>query len=64
MNVSIRPRDRDAVIQSLRAGVVPRSGQHLIHRGYHLFKTCVKIKHLPGSHFFYQFKIGGSDGDM
>ncbi len=33
MNVSIRPRDRDAVIQSLRAGVVPRSGQHLIQVG-------------------------------
>lgn len=30
MNAPIRPRDRDAVIQSLRAGVVPRTGQHLI----------------------------------
>ena len=30
---AIRPRDRDAVIQSLRAGVVPRSGQHLIQVG-------------------------------
>lgn len=29
----IRPRDRDAVIQSLRAGVVPRRGQHLIQVG-------------------------------
>ena len=29
----IRPRDRDAVVQSLRAGVVPRSGQHLIQVG-------------------------------
>ncbi|MBB2931297.1 ATP-binding protein [Paraburkholderia silvatlantica] len=33
MNDPIRPRDRDAVIQSLRAGVVPRSGQHLIQVG-------------------------------
>lgn len=33
MNSPIRPRDRDAVIQSLRAGVVPRSGQHLIQVG-------------------------------
>src|SRR5476649_40812 len=34
MNVpAIRPRDRDAVIQSLRAGVVPRAGQHLIQVG-------------------------------
>lgn len=33
MNVPIRPKDRDAVIQSLRAGVVPRRGQHLIQVG-------------------------------
>jgi len=33
MSAAIRPRDRDAVIQSLRAGVVPRSGQHLIQVG-------------------------------
>jgi hypothetical protein len=33
MNAPIRPKDRDAVIQSLRAGVVPRSGQHLIQVG-------------------------------
>ena len=30
MTTSIRPKDRDAVIQSLRAGVVPRTGQHLV----------------------------------
>lgn len=29
----IRPKDRDAVIQALRAGVVPRVGQHLIQVG-------------------------------
>lgn len=29
----IRSKDRDAVIQSLRAGVVPRAGQHLIQVG-------------------------------
>lgn len=33
MTVTIRPKDRDAVIQSLRAGVVPRAGQHLIQVG-------------------------------
>lgn len=33
MSQPIRPRDRDAVIQSLRAGVVPRRGQHLIQVG-------------------------------
>lgn len=29
----IRQKDRDAIIQSLRAGVVPRAGQHLIQVG-------------------------------
>ncbi len=29
----IRPKERDAIIQSLRAGVVPRIGQHLIQVG-------------------------------
>ena len=33
MSPTIRIKDRDAVIQSLRAGVVPRSGQHLIQVG-------------------------------
>jgi hypothetical protein len=30
---NIRPRERDAVMQALRAGVVPRTGQHLIQVG-------------------------------
>ena len=30
---TIRPKDRDAVIQSLRSGVVPRVGQHLVQVG-------------------------------
>ena len=33
MTTRIRRKDRDAVIQSLRAGVVPRTGQHLIQVG-------------------------------
>lgn len=33
MSTGIRAKDRDAVIQSLRAGVVPRTGQHLIQVG-------------------------------
>lgn len=33
MTTPIRPKDRDAVIQSLRAGVVPRAGQHLVQVG-------------------------------
>lgn len=33
ITAAIRPRDRDAVIQSLRAGVTPRVGQHIIQVG-------------------------------
>lgn len=33
MNAPIRPKERDAVVQSLRAGVVPRTGQYLIQVG-------------------------------
>jgi len=32
-SVSIRPKDRDAILLSLRAGVVPKTGQHLIQVG-------------------------------
>jgi hypothetical protein len=35
-SLTIRPKDRDAVIQSLRAGVAPRQGQHLIQVGRNL----------------------------
>jgi len=31
--ITIRAKDRDAVLQSLRSGVVPRAGQHLIQVG-------------------------------
>lgn len=33
MSTPIRPKDRDALLQALRAGVVPRTGQHLIQVG-------------------------------
>jgi hypothetical protein len=33
MTTTVRPRERDALIQALRAGVVPRIGQHLIQVG-------------------------------
>lgn len=33
MTAKIRPKDRDTLIQALRAGVVPRVGQHLIQVG-------------------------------
>ncbi|VVE18065.1 MULTISPECIES: ATP-binding protein [Pandoraea] len=32
-SITIRPRDRDALLQALRAGVVPRTGQYLIQVG-------------------------------
>lgn len=33
MTTTVRPKERDALIQALRAGVVPRAGQHLIQVG-------------------------------
>jgi BREX system ATP-binding protein BrxC/D len=33
MTAAIRPRERDSLLQALRAGVVPRVGQHLIQVG-------------------------------
>lgn len=33
MSTPIRPKDRDSLVQALRAGVVPRTGQHLIQVG-------------------------------
>lgn len=33
MSTPIRPKDRDSLLQALRAGVVPRTGQHLIQVG-------------------------------
>ena len=32
-SLAIRPRERDAVLQALRTGVVPRAGQHLVQVG-------------------------------
>ncbi|QCE32793.1 ATP-binding protein [Acetobacteraceae bacterium] len=41
--IKIRPRDKDALLQSLRAGVVPRIGQHLIQVGRKLeVETLIK----------------------
>ena len=33
MTSPIRPKERDAIIQSLRAGIVPRTGQQLVQVG-------------------------------
>jgi len=41
MKAAIRPKERDAIIQSLRAGVVPRVGQqHSLRPGTWCTKAC------------------------
>lgn len=57
---SIRPRDRDAVIQSLRAGVVPRAGQHLIQvgRGREVETLVSDIDRIADGGSSFRFVIG------
>lgn len=60
MNAAIRPKDRDAVIQSLRAGVVPRAGQHLIQvaRGREIEALVADIDRVADSGSSFRFVIG------
>lgn len=60
MNVAIRPKDRDAVIQSLRAGVVPRAGQHLIQvaRGREIEALVADIDRVADGGSSFRFVIG------
>lgn len=60
MNAPIRPKDRDAVIQSLRAGVVPRAGQHLIQvaRGREIEALVADIDRVVDSGSSFRFVIG------
>ena len=60
MNAAIRPRDRDAVIQSLRAGVVPRTGQHLIQvaRGREIEALVADIDRVADGGSSFRFVIG------
>ncbi|EIL97362.1 ATP-binding protein [Rhodanobacter sp. 115] len=60
MNVAIRPKDRDAVIQSLRAGVVPRTGQHLIQvaRGREIEAMVADIDRVADGGSSFRFIIG------
>lgn len=60
MKTSIRPRDRDAVIQSLRAGVVPRAGQHLIQvaRGREVEALVSDIDRVADGGSSFRFVIG------
>jgi hypothetical protein len=60
MNAAIRPKDRDAVIQSLRAGVVPRVGQHLIQvaRGREIEALVADIDRVADGGSSFRFVIG------
>lgn len=60
MNAAIRPKDRDAVIQSLRAGVVPRAGQHLIQvaRGREIEALVADIDGVAAGGSSFRFVIG------
>lgn len=57
---AIRAKDRDAVIQSLRAGVVPRVGQHLIQvgRAGELDAVIKDVDRLVDSGFAFRVVIG------
>lgn len=60
MNALIRPKDRDTVIQSLRAGVVPRAGQHLIQvaRGREVEALVADIDRVADGGSSFRFVIG------
>ncbi|MGY0556939.1 MULTISPECIES: ATP-binding protein [unclassified Lysobacter] len=60
MSALIRPKDRDAVIQSLRAGVVPRAGQHLIQvaRGREIEALVADIDRVADGGSSFRFVIG------
>jgi hypothetical protein len=57
---SIRPKQRDAVIQSLRAGVVPKTGQHLIQVGRlrELNTMLVDVERIAGGGSAFRLIIG------
>ncbi len=60
MTALIRAKDRDAVIQSLRAGVVPRAGQHLIQvgRGREVETLVGDINRVADGGSTFRFVIG------
>lgn len=60
MKAPIRSKDRDAVIQSLRAGVVPRTGQHLIQvgRGREVETLVGDIDRIADGGSSFRFVIG------
>lgn len=60
MIAAIRPKDRDSIIQSLRAGVVPRAGQHLIQvaRGREIEALVADIDRVADGGSSFRFVIG------
>lgn len=60
MSAAIRPKDRDVIIQSLRAGVVPRAGQHLIQvaRGREIEALVADIDRVADGGSSFRFVIG------
>lgn len=58
--IPIRPRERDAVLQSIRAGVVPRMGQHLIQvgRAAEVKALLTDIERIAGGGSGIRFVIG------
>ncbi len=60
MTTTIRAKDRDAVIQSLRAGVVPRLGQHLIQvgRAREIETLVADIERIAGGGSAFRVVIG------
>lgn len=56
----IKPRERDALVNSLRAGVVPRTGQHLIQvgRSGELETLTKDIEHILQSGTIFRIVIG------
>ena len=60
MTTPIRPKDRDTVIQSLRAGVVPRAGQYLIQvaRGREIEALVTDIDRVADGGSSFRFVIG------
>jgi len=57
---TIRPKDRDALLQALRAGVVPRTGQHLIQVGRvkELSALLTDILHIADGGSAFRIVIG------
>src|SRR5277367_4983992 len=59
-NTSIKPKDRDTLLQALRAGVVPRAGQYLIQvgRAREVESLLADIDRIAGAGSAFRIVIG------